>query len=281
MLSITGSSISITSRPRIGAITQSWNDPENAHSFSAEYNLAAPMEAIGSVTFGGGAGAAGWTVGFMQAISLVDWAIYRGATPATGSVLLRKGLPFGQAGQTCFDAERPGTRYQRAIGVQTRLVSGTSSLPCATTLPANSHLPVTVEVVLQDQPQWFHAYLANNSRTGQLNQLAEARAEITLCAVLAATNPAGVVQILGGWIWTVLWQNRFEFNMATHTIATVPVGSGNRCTVGAAFSGPPTDPRFTTVFTGMPHSTCNIEQNRGSAVTRVETTEWTSFDVPR
>lgn len=283
MLSITNSNIKFTSQPRIGPITDSWKHPENAGTMmSAQYDLATPMEAIGSVTFSGTGSGAGWTIGFMQAVSQVDWAVYRGQTPVEGSVLVQKGAQFGQGSRTCFDAQRSGTRFQRPIGMHTLLVGGMRSLPCAASLPSRSALPITLDVALQDQPRWFHVYLLTNRRTGAVNTLVEARAEVTLCAVLAAIDPTGRVHVLRGWFWTVLWQNKFDLNSGPPAVVlSLPIGSGNRCTVGPVFTGAPTDPRFATIFTELPRGICNIEQNRESFKTRLETTEWTSFNVPR
>lgn len=253
MVTITGSTLKVTAVPRIAAFRRP-TPPE------IQFFCIGDLNAIGTVTLKPGADGlgVGWTVGFLQAqVSEVDYAIYRGIDPKSGSVIEdRVGATLPVV--PCFDAKFSGTPFIRP---DTELLGGLAG--ASTMLASTGRPPImmdakgeTVTVGHLDSPSQTFRTMRRNSVTGQPNFINEAYVEFGFVTVLAARDPAGRFHYLRGFTWSVRWHQKVTV-IVPRTLASVPVPGGDRFVLGAMFEGPPKDAAALRVFEGARATICN------------------------
>lgn len=279
MLTIPSSSLRITNRPQLAAVSNT------ADGLGASFELAQHVEAVGTVNFAGASGdlGAGWTVGFVQAQWVeTNWALYRGLTVADGSVFVQRARPPARPAQACLDTIGSDLPFYGTAAAPARVpVGGGTAVPFMATLPVAPTFPLSVSVLHSDLPSDNFAYEITNGTTGSSNYLSEAQLEFAFCAMLAVRPPSGSLRLLRGFYWNVAWQSRFVWHRSGQLIPT-PVAAGSRCNVGSMFEGEARDHRFSSLWAQSAPPICNAVFQAASRNPNLrEVAGWPSFDVRR
>lgn len=196
---VTRCSIAITSRPVLDSVREMPSYPG-----WASFSLSQAMEAVATVTLtAADIPGPGWSLGWVQTLSLNNWAIYRGRTVAEGSVLLNKGSPAA-ALDTYLDSEMVGSPFVYTADRREALIHG-GLLPLAVSLRNPPQAPV--KLVMQDKPDFAWPYEVTNGMTKAANLLTESRIEMRFCAAVALRDRLGRFTFIGGLNWSVIWGN--------------------------------------------------------------------------
>lgn len=263
-------SIAITTRPVLDDVKQMPGYPGWAH-----WAMRQPMEAVATVAidprdYVGG----GWSVGWLQAMSFNNWAIYKGATPAGGSVWLQRASPTRDL-VTILDSDATGLPFVFMADQPQMMLHG-GMLPLAVSLQGTT--PPSVRLLMVDWPNYSWRYQVTNGRTNAVNLLAEARIEMQFCAAVALRDPQGRFRILGGVFWTLIWANRL---LADARLLTISPGSGSLAKVGRTFTGPPPSAEVMRVLTGPRLTNYNRVINANLEGDRQESDGWPAWPVRR
>lgn len=263
-------SIAITTRPVLDDVKQMPGYPGWAH-----WAMRQPMEAVATVTFDAGDHPGpGSSIGWLQAMSFNNWAIYKGATPADGSAWLQKGSPTS-ALITILDSDATGLPFVFKAD-QPQALFGGGKLPLAASLRPTT--PSPVRLMLQDTPDFAWRYEITNGKTKAVNLLTEVRIEMQFCATVASRDPQGRFTFLGGLFWTAIWANQLPANAR---MLTIPPGPGSLAQAGRIFTGPPPDAQVMRILTGPRLTNYNAMVNAKPEGEREESDGWPAWPVRR
>jgi hypothetical protein len=202
-----------------------------------------------------------WRFGFIQ-LGFVnnDWAHYRNADPADGSVFVARDRPPALAQPLCrdsvaepgcfgglerfpfvgpiifYDAETPINNWWN------RRVTG--FLPVGTKIPAGGKLTFTVLFSDSPSPHWWGLNRVNNTatRVNQLYSLQYSRAFATMFAF--QKGPGKPIEVLKSFQWNVRWRAHFGVQGGLNVQLPARPGDVMDMNISHVVTGTPNDARF-------------------------------------
>jgi hypothetical protein len=219
--------------------------------------------ALAAVTVQGTAGddVAFWRFGFIQ-LGFIndDWAHYRNADPADGSVFVARDRPPALGQQLCRDSVAE-TGITGAIqrfpylgpiifyDPETPINSFwggriTGFLPLGTKIPRGGKLFFTILFNDSPSPHFWGLNRVNNAamRVNQLYSLQYGRAFATMFAVQKGPNQP--IEVLKSFQWNVRWRAHFGVHAGQNVQLPPRPGDVMDMNISHVVNGTPNDPRF-------------------------------------
>ncbi len=171
----------------------------------------------------------GWKFGFIQLqLSETNWAYYKGASPADGSMLVNYGSSAARGTDLCRDTERAGQIWYTGAGDADSSKESTMAMPLPWILPT---------FYFGDRPEGELSLEYRNPKTKKLNRLEEAKMSLSFLTTLSMRDPNVVFTHLRNFSWGVSWHvRRVPGNTPRPDFPFLP-GSGGTCS--PVRNGPP------------------------------------------
>lgn len=171
----------------------------------------------------------GWKFGFIQLqLSETNWAYYKGASVADGSMFVNCGSPAARGCDLCRDSERAGQIWYTGAGDEDSTKESKMAMPLPWTPPT---------FYFGDSPEGELGLEYRNPKTGRLNRLEEAKLSLSFLTTLSMRDPSATFTHLRNFSWGVTWHvRRSPGNTPRPDFPFLP-GSGGTCS--AIRRGPP------------------------------------------
>jgi hypothetical protein len=262
-------------------------------------NLESPeIRATAIVTVRGAAGddVGFWRFGFIQLKTITDeWAHYRGATPADGSVFVAMDRPPARPQQLCRDTAgiiNPLSRLPYLEPVifyypETALTGSvaefaTAVLPLGTKIPGAGNL--TFRLKYSDSPgRRFAIDITRvNQKAKTLNflySLYSGNAYATMLAV--QKGPGKPIEVMRSFQWNVRWRAHFETKPGMPTLQIPPrPGDFAEMNISHVVMGPPNDLLFQRAILDSTLPNCiQMAQKAFAGPVVLESTKWEDWKV--
>jgi hypothetical protein len=216
----------------------------------------------------------GWQVGWVQAQWIeTNWGDYRGQQDHDGSIFIQRARPPARAHQACRDTSGP-------VG---DIFTDPTDIREFKPIPPGA-FPISVRVESNDPPGEAYPLILTNAHTGKPNFLHEVQLEFHFCTVLTVRDPGRTFHHQAHFYWNLHWQFRFHplaFPAPTDAQWTSHrVAAGTSAHHSHAFSGKPTDARFSGVLTTHQTDSCvNLAAHATAHPNRQDFRRWESVDV--
>ncbi|MCX6611506.1 MAG: hypothetical protein NTW74_11725 [Acidobacteria bacterium] len=213
----------------------------------------------------------GWKFGFIQLqLAETNWAYYKGASAADGSVLVNYGNSLARGTDLCRDSEKAGQIWYTGAGDADSTKESKMAMPLPWTLPT---------FYFGDSPEGELALEFRNPKTGKLNRLDEAKLSLSFLTTLSMRDPQVRFTHLRHFTWGVTWHvRRAPGNTPRPDFPFLP-GSGGSCS--PVRIGPPSSALHRAMLTDEGGRARNCNEVASGAVMHpvVEaSTKWQRFD---